>query len=187
MGGAHDEVGRPAETGVDPALHPARIRLIEEVNLQRRVHARHPGLTREPKMKDAISGTSSSSAPPSDTSSTPSLNISVQMRSPLLWVSGQDGVGDCPDAELQGGIRLDERHDPVANRSFDIAKIAPLVRRERLVYLDEIVDLMLIVLRIAVGIGHLHIGLNDDEAAMRPRRRDGRRQDIDLGAEAHGV
>ena len=75
----------------------------------------------------------------------------------------------------------------VLDGALDITKITSLVGGKRLIYLVEVVDFVLINLRVAVGVRHLLVGLDDNETAMCPRRLDGRRQDIDLSAEAHSA
>ena len=211
----NDEVGRAAEPRVDPALHPARVRLVEEVDLQRRVHARHPRLTcNEPRVIRDLRAHHAHAAievePVVEFTRAEDKGcgqrhlvikgpffmqiehtIAEHLRpdaQPLdVGQRSQDGVGDRSNPELQGGVRLDERRDPVANHSLDITKIASLVGGKRLIYLDDVVDFVLINLRVAVGVRHLLVGLDDNETAMCPRRLDGRRQDIDLSAEAHSV
>ena len=99
----------------------------------------------------------------------------------------EHGIRHRTDTELQGRPRFDERGDAVADLLLDIAEAAALMGRHRLIDLDEVIDLVLVDLRIAVGVGHLSIGLDDDEAAVHASRLDCRREDVHLGPQAHGV
>jgi len=73
----------------------------------------------------------------------------------------QYGVGDAADAELQAGAVLDQTRDVPADGLFDRADVRRLQLDDRLLALDDDVDLGHVDERVAMGARHVRVDLRD--------------------------
>ncbi len=213
MQSTHDEVGGPAEPGVDAPLDTGGVRLPVQIDLQRRVHADHGRRSTDPAR---VVGRLGAAHPHPAVAVEPVVealtaedegggqrHIGVEAPQLVQWQHavgehlrpdlqpsptgqrGQHRVRYSSDAQLQGRTIGDFAVDPARDGFGHLVGISRRQRHQGLFDLDAVVDVVHVDDGVAVGVRHLGVHLRDDQAATITHGLEHRREDVDLEAHRH--